>query len=34
LQCVGAALADEELLAWTSPLEELFAAQLRGEAHA
>jgi Asp-tRNA(Asn)/Glu-tRNA(Gln) amidotransferase A subunit family amidase len=34
LQCVGASLADEELLAWTSPLEELFAAHLRGEAHA
>jgi Asp-tRNA(Asn)/Glu-tRNA(Gln) amidotransferase A subunit family amidase len=34
LQCVGAALADEALLARVAPMERLFAARLEGEAHA
>jgi Asp-tRNA(Asn)/Glu-tRNA(Gln) amidotransferase A subunit family amidase len=34
LQCVGATLADEALLAWVAPMEGLFAARLEGEAHA
>jgi Asp-tRNA(Asn)/Glu-tRNA(Gln) amidotransferase A subunit family amidase len=34
LQCVGASMADERLLAWAAPIEEIFVSRLKGEAYA
>jgi Asp-tRNA(Asn)/Glu-tRNA(Gln) amidotransferase A subunit family amidase len=33
LQCVGASMADERLLAWAAPIAEIFVAQLKGKAY-
>ena len=33
-QCVGASMADERLLAWAAPIEEIFVSRLKGEAYA
>jgi Asp-tRNA(Asn)/Glu-tRNA(Gln) amidotransferase A subunit family amidase len=34
LQCVGASMADERLLAWVAPIAEIFVSRLKGEAYA
>jgi Asp-tRNA(Asn)/Glu-tRNA(Gln) amidotransferase A subunit family amidase len=34
LQCVGATMADEDLLAWAAPIADIFVARLKGETYA